>query len=160
MMTEATAMQGIVLPGKKEGKKYPTVAITIVANATLPSHAESQYPQPERNPANGPKPSSAYWNMPWRSGRLAPRFASESASIMNPKPTMPQAMSALPGAATCASCPVMANTPEPMHELTTMPISPNRPMPCFFCSSMCIPSKNRPITSGAGPTHPSNPAPS
>lgn len=129
MMTDAMRMQGTVLPGRNAGKKYPSVDIIIVAKATLPSHALSQYPQPEMKPANGPKPSSAYWKMPCRSGRFAPRLASDSASIMKPTPTTPQAMSALPGDATCANWPVMANTPDPMHELITMPISPNRPIP-------------------------------
>jgi len=50
MMTDAMRMQGTVLPGRNAGKKYPSVDIIIVAKATLPSHALSQYP-PARDEA-------------------------------------------------------------------------------------------------------------
>ena len=42
MNSEATITHGSVFPGKNVGKKYPRVDIIIVANAMLPSHAESQ----------------------------------------------------------------------------------------------------------------------
>ena len=49
--------------------------------------------------------------MPCRSGRLATRLFNENASIKNPTPTISHAISAAPGDATCASWPVMANSP-------------------------------------------------
>ena len=42
MMTLATTMLPILLPGRKYGRKNPSVDMRMVANATLPSHADSQ----------------------------------------------------------------------------------------------------------------------
>ena len=65
------------------------------------------------------------------SGRFETRLFSENESAKKPTPTMPQAMSAGPGAATWASWPVVAKTPDPIQALTTMPMSEKRPNP--FC---------------------------
>ena len=94
-------------------------------------------------PASGPKPSSAYWKMPLSSGFLAPRLFSDRARAAKPIPTTAQATSTAPGLATPASWPVMANTPEPMQELTTMPISPNRPIPLAFSLMISLLSRNQ-----------------
>ena len=100
-------------------------------------------------PASGPKPSSAYWKMPLSSGFFAPRLFSDSARVAKPMPTTSHAISTAPGLATPASWPVMANTPEPIHELTTIPISPNRPMPLAF--SLMISLLNRNHVVGVAP---------
>ena len=42
MMTLATTMLPMLLPGRKYGRKNPSVDMRMVANATLPSHADSQ----------------------------------------------------------------------------------------------------------------------
>ena len=57
--SDAKTIAGTLLPDCNAGKKYPSADINIVANATLPSHADSQYPQPEMNPAKSPKPARA-----------------------------------------------------------------------------------------------------
>ena len=72
--------------------------------------------------------------MPCRSLRFSVRLFNEKASAKKPTPTMSHAISTAPGEATPASWPVMANTPEPMHELITIPMSPMSPMPFFFSS--------------------------
>ena len=81
--------------------------------------------------------------MPLSSGFLAPRLFSDRARAAKPIPTSAQATSTAPGLATPASCPVMANTPEPMQELTTMPISPNRPIPLAFSLMISLLSRNQ-----------------
>ena len=135
LTSDPKRMEPMLLPGRKYGKKNPMVEARIVANATLPSHADSQYPQPDTKPANGPKPSCAYAYMLLSSGFFTTRLLSESASMRKPTPTTSHETSTPPGEATWASCPVSANTPVPMHELTTSPTKPKNPMPPSRCEA-------------------------
>lgn len=59
LSTEMKATPAAVRPLENGGKKYPMVVTSMTPNATLPIQMDSQYPQPETRPTNGPKPSRA-----------------------------------------------------------------------------------------------------
>lgn len=59
LSTEMKATPAAVRPLENGGKKYPMAVTSMTPNATLPIQMDSQYPQPETRPTNGPKPSRA-----------------------------------------------------------------------------------------------------